>query len=229
MMRLGFSVDGVIAALNAQPRRSNGDGRAIMFIAARNQEGVTTAARAVAEASGPGVVYGIDLDLKHNALARSLMLHGSLGPRMDGRLNGASFYGVLGPNGALINERAPAFSLHQVGQTHIYAGLFDPRALPRGGRVVVSSGPSYWDAVRESGVVAVVDAPALERSQVGLRVAAQMDGVVLVVGSDAGAAPGAMQAKEALINAGANLMGLVYAGASAPVMAIERMLLRQAG
>jgi hypothetical protein len=228
MMRLGFSVDGVLDALNAQPHRSRGDGRTIMFIAARNQEGVTTAARAVAEGSGPGAVYGIDLDLKHNALARALMTHGKLGPKMDGRLSGASFYGVRAANGVMLTERAPAFSLHRVGQTRIYAGLFDPRALPRGGRVVISSAPHYWDAVRASGVVAVVDAPAIERSQVGLRVAPHMDGVVLVVGADAGAAPAAMQAKEALVNAGANLLGLVYAGATAPVMAIER-LLRQAG
>lgn len=228
MMRLGFSVDGVLGALDAQPRRSRGEGRAIMFVAARNQEGVTTAARATAEASGPGAVYAIDLDLKHNALARALMTHGALGPKMDGRLDGASFYAVRAPNGAILTERTPAFSLHRVGQTLIYAGLFDPRALPRGGRVAISSAPAYWDAVRASGVVAVVDAPALERSQIGLRVAAQMDGVVLVVGADAGAAPAALHAKEALVQSGANLLGLVYAGATAPVLAIER-LLRQAG
>jgi hypothetical protein len=107
--------------------------------------------------------------------------------------------------------------------------LFDPRALPHGGRIVISSTPHYWDAVRACGAVAVVDAPALERSQVGLRVAAHMDGVVLVVGSDAGAAPAALYAKEALVKAGGNLLGLVYAGATAPVMAIERLLLRQTG
>jgi hypothetical protein len=228
MKQLGFSVDGVLDALNAQPQRSGGDGRAIMIISARSKEGVTSVARAVAEASGPGAVYGIDLDLKHNALARALMTRGALGPKMDGRVDGVSFYGVKAPTGAMIAERTPAFSLHRVGQTRMYAGLFDARALPHGGRVVISTAPHYWNALRASGAVAVVDAPALERSQVGLRVAAAMDGVVLVVGADAGAAPAAMAAKDALVNAGANLLGLVYAGATAPVMAIER-LLRQAG
>ena len=37
-----------------------------------------------------------------------------------------------------------------------------------------------------------------------------------------------LAAKAALVEAGANLMGLVYSGAAAPVIAIERML-RQAG
>jgi hypothetical protein len=223
-----FSVEGVLDALAMQPRRGAGDGRAIMFIAARRKEGVTTAARAVAQAAGPGAIYAVDLDLKRNAFARELANIEPLGPKIDGRLNAASFYSVRGPNGIYLPERAPAFSYHRVGRTRIYAGVFDPRLLPEGGRVVISSAPHYWDAARAGGAMAVVDAPALERSEIGLRVARNMDGVVLVVGSDPGAAPAAIAAKEALINASANLMGIVYAGASAPVIAIERML-RQAG
>jgi Mrp family chromosome partitioning ATPase len=73
----------------------------------------------------------------------------------------------------------------------------------------------------------IVDAPALERSQVGLRVAAHMDGVVLVVGADAGGAPAALAAKQNLLSAGANVLGIVYSKASAPVVVMDR-LLRQA-
>jgi hypothetical protein len=68
----------------------------------------------------------------------------------------------------------------------------------------------------------------LERSELALKVVRHMDGVVLVVGADAGAAPAARAAKDAMTAAGANIMGLVYSGATAPVMAIER-LLRQTG
>lgn len=228
MTQPAFSVDGVLDALNMQARRSGGEGRALLFIAARQQDGVTAATRAVAEAAGPGGVYAIDLDLKRNALARALSETAPLGPKIDGALNGARFYGVFGPHGALINEAKPAFNFHRVGQGRIYAGVFDPRALPPGSRIAMSAGPDYWDAVRASGAVAVVCAPALDRSEIGLRVARHMDGVVLVVDAEAGAAPAAKAAKDALVNAGANLLGLVYAGASAPVMAIER-LLRQAG
>jgi hypothetical protein len=223
-----FSVDGVLDALAMQARRGPGDGRAIMFIAARRKEGVTTAACAVAQAAGPGAVYAIDLDLKRNAFARELAHIERLGPKIDGRLNGVPFYSVRGPNGMVLPERAPAYSYHRVGRTRIYAGVFDPRLLPQGGRVVISSAPHYWDAARAGGAMAVVDAPALERSEVGLRVARTMDGVVLVVGSDRGAAPAAIAAKDALVDAGANLIGIIYAGATAPVIAIDRML-RQAG
>jgi hypothetical protein len=109
----------------------------------------------------------------------------------------------------------------------VFAGVFDLRALPRNARIGISARPDYWDAARAGGAFVVVDAPALERSSIALRVAPHMDGVVLVVGSGRGAAPAAMAAKAALVEAGANLMGLVYSGAAAPVIAIERML-RQA-
>jgi hypothetical protein len=227
-MELAFSVDGVLHALAAQPRRGRGVGRAIMFIAARAKEGVTTAARAVAEAVGPGAVYAIDLDLKRNAIGRAISEIAPLGPKSDGAIAGTRFYVLRGPNGAAIAEHPPVFSFHRAGRTRIHAGVFDPRLLPPRTKVAISSAPHYWDAVRSSGATAVVDAPALERSELALKVVRHMDGVVLVVGADAGAAPAARAAKDAMTAAGANIMGLVYSGATAPVMAIER-LLRQTG
>lgn len=226
MSEAPFSVEGVLDALAAQPRRGNG--RAVMLVAARRKEGVTTIARAVANAAGPHLVYAIDLDLKRNALARAMAADGGLGAGVDGRINGASFYSLRGSASALVHERAPVFRYHRVGKSRVQAGVFDANAMPDGARVVISSAPHYWDAVRESGAVAVVDVPALERSEIALRVARNMDGVVLVVGSSPGSAPAAVAAKRALEHAGANIIGLVYAGASAPVMAIDR-LMRQAG
>lgn len=226
-MDLAFSVDGVLAALAAQPARSRGDGRALMFISARRKEGVSVAAHAVAEAAGPGAVYAIDLDLKRNALARSFAAHAQLGPKIDGRLNGLSFYAACAANGAPMRETVSAFSYHRVGRSRVYVGVFDAAAAPPQSRIVISSGPHYWDAVRAGGAIAVVDAPALERSTIGLRVARNMDGVVLVVGAEPGSAPAAIAAKDALVHAGASVLGIVYSGASAPVLAIDRML-RQA-
>jgi len=218
-----FSVEGVLDALAMQPRRPEGAGRAIMFVAARSLEGTTTAARAVAHAAGPGAVYAIDLDIRRNALARALSEDGGLGPRIEGDLNGARFYSVRD-----LPEPPPAFFYHRVGRSRVYAGVFDMRLLPKGARVGISARPDYWDAARAGGAFVVVDAPSLDNSSIALRVAPHMDGVVLVVGAGRGAAPAAVEAKELLVEAGANLMGLVYAGADAPVMAIDR-LLRQAG
>lgn len=228
MSEARFSVDGVLDALAAQPRRTPGDGRAIMLVSARRGEGVTTAACAVAQGFSAMSVYGVDLDLRRNGLARALAALAPLGPKIDGRLNGVSFYGLRNAQGAAIREEEPAFSYHRVGHTRMFAGVFDARGLAKGVRVAVSSGVEYWNAARAGGACVVVDAPAFERSQIALRVARHMDGVVLVVADDPGAAPAALAAKAALVAAGANIIGLIYSGASAPVMAMER-LRRQAG
>lgn len=226
MSEPSFSVTGVLEALRARPARVPGGGRAIMFVSAKRGEGVTTVARAVAEQAGPGAVYALDLDLKRNAFAKALGQSAPLGPRIDGRFGGVSFYTVRGPGKFALRETTPAFAFHRVGRSLIHAGVFDTRLLPHGARVAVSARPDYWIAARIGGATIVVDAPALDRSNVALRVAQHMDAVVLVVGAGTGAAPAALAAKTALLSAGADLLGLVYAGAEAPVIAIERLLLR---
>lgn len=223
-----FSVDGVLDALAAQPRRGLGEGRAVMLVSARRGEGVTTAACAVARRFSASV-YAIDLDLRRNAFARALSAEAQLGPKIDGRLHGKAFYALTSALCARLEEPRPAFSYHRVGHGRVFAGVFDARALPKAAKVVVSSEPDYWDAARAGGACVVIDAPALERSQIGLRVARHMDGVVLVVAADdAGAAPAALAAKAALVAAGANVIGLIYSGASTPVLTIDRVM-RQAG
>lgn len=219
-----FSVEGVLDALAAQPQRQDGAGRAIMFVAARSLEGTTTAARAVAHAAGPGTVYAVDLDLKRNALAKALSEDGALGPRIEGVLNGERFYSVRD-----LPDAPEAFFYHRVGRSRVYAGVFDMRLLPKGARVGVSARPNYWDAARSGGAFVVVDAPALDQSSIALRVAPHMDAVVLVVGAGVGAAPAALEARNHIVATGANLMGIVYAGADAPAVTIDRLLRQAAG
>lgn len=228
MSEIAFSVIGVLDALAAQPIKSLGGGRALMVVSARRREGVTTAAAHIAMAAGQRPTYAIDLDLKRNGLAKALSERAPLGPRANGQMNGVSFYGLKTVGNTPLSETAPAFGYHRVGAARTYVGVFDARALVSGARVSVSSAADYWNAVRAVGANIVVDAPSLDRSDLALRVARHMDGVVMVVGDDRGAAPAAIQAKAALTSAGANVIGLVYVGASAPVMAIER-LMRQAG
>jgi hypothetical protein len=222
------SVGLILDALHAQPPRSPGTGRALMIVSARANEDSIGVARAVALASSLGAVYAIDLDLRRNGLAHSLLASGQpMGPRIDAALGGAALWGVCNAAGRLVRE-ASAYAFHRLGRTNLYVGALNPRAIPSGGRVTISSAPSYWENVRAGGATAVVCAPALSESEISLRIAQHMDGVVLIVGSDAGSAPAALAAKNALDRAGANVMGLVYAGVSAPVMAMER-LRRQIG
>lgn len=228
MISLDVSVDLIFDALHAQAPRSAGTGRAVMVVAARVNEDAVGVARAVACASTLGSVYAIDLDLRHNRLARSFLADGeTMGPRIDGGLGGAALWAVSNAAGRLVRD-ASAYAFHRIGRSHLYVGALNPRAVPAGGRVTISSAPAYWDAARAGGATAVVCAPGLSHNEIGLRVARHMDGVVLIVGSDAGSAPAALAAKNALDRAGANVMGLVYAGVTAPMMAMER-LRRQTG
>lgn len=219
-----FSVAGVIDALASQPAKIKGGGRAILLTAARRREGVTTAACAVAQALGPGAVYALDLDLRRNALAKALSETAPLGPRIDGELGGVRFYDMRAADGAPLRLPRAPFGYHRVGRSRLFAGVFDARLAPARARVAISSQPEYWNAARAGGAHVVIDAPALERSDIALRVARHMDGVVLVVGAEPGAAPAALAAKRSLAAAGANLIGLIYAGAAEPVMAIDRWL-----
>jgi len=222
---MSFSLAGVCDALYAQPARGRGRGRALMLIGAQPKLGVTLAARKVAESLGPGAVYAIDLDLRRNALAQNFSKDNALGPRIDGALNGALFHGAIDAKGAPLTP--PPFGYHRIGRTRLYVGAVDGRGLPAGSRLVLSASGAYWDAVRDGGAMAVIDAPPLERSKAALALARHMDGVVIVVGAGEGAAPAAIETKRALNKAGADVMGLIYSGASAEVLALDR-LIRQA-
>ncbi|MES1198570.1 MAG: hypothetical protein ABUS48_01145 [Pseudomonadota bacterium] len=218
----------VLDAARMRPARARGAGRAIMFMSARRGEGVTTAVRAALLSAGPAAAYAIDLDLHRNALARAFSDGAPLGPRIPGRLGGHLFYEMRLADGRPWLEFRPAFFFHRIGRTRAYVSAFDSSEIPAGGKLLISDKLDYWDAARGGGATVIVDAPALERARIGLRVARHMDGVVLVVGSDEGAAPAAMAAKSEILAAGGQLLGIVYTHATPILMAAQR-LWRQAG
>jgi hypothetical protein len=225
---MSVDLNGVFNALDALPAKSFGGGRALMLVSARRGEGVTTLARAACEAPHTRPVFAIDLDVRRNDLARSIAAKHKLGVRVDGTLGDTSFCSAVDAAGQKLPALYKAFSYHRVADARVYVGAFDGREMPKGGQVMISSAGEYWDAVRAGGALAVVDAPALGWSKVGLRVARHMDGVVLVVSSDAGAAPAALAAKAELDRAGANVIGLIYTGADVSVPVLDKWM-RQAG
>lgn len=223
-MSSDISLERVFETLAVQPRKGPGTGRVVMFVAARRGEGTSTVVRNALKAAGTNAVYGIDLDLKRNALATEMAKDATLGPAIDGRLNGASFYSLAGADGRARAETTPVFSYHRVDRSKVFVGAFDEKAAGAGGRVLLSPGQDYWNAARAGGATVIVDAPAILRSPVAVRMAEYMDAVVLVVGSDAGAAPVAIAAKHELMAVGANIIGLVHTGVPAPILKMERLL-----
>lgn len=206
-----FPARGLLQALAQQPPKSGGSGRAMLFLSARRNEAVTSATAAAVLASS-GSAYAMDLDLTRGALAKSLSAAEALGPRIDGRLNGMSFFTARTAGGQQVDAGA-AFSFHRLGRRRAYVGMFDLAALPKGARATISSDSAYWDAARLGGATVFLAAPSLDRSTLALRIGRHMEAVVLCVGDEPGAAPAAQAAKEALVGAGANLVGLVYTGA----------------
>ena len=210
----------VLEALRATPAKSRGGGRAIMFVSARDE--VTEISRAAAEAAKVGNVYAIDLDLKRNALGRSFASRAKLGAPIDGRLGGKGLCVISDAQGRAIG--AGGFSYHRVGISNVLVGAFDARTLPPGARMTLSADGEYWNALRASGATAIVNAPPLEKNQAALRVARHMDAIVLVVREMPGAAPVSIAAKDAIVAAGGNLIGLVYTDASPEAAVIDRMM-----
>lgn len=228
-MSATLDLDGVFEALARQRPRIRGPGRSLMFVAAQESEDSFALMYAAARARRSQTLYAIDLDVRRNRLARKLRAEGAtLGPRIDARLGGVRLFEAVSADGVTIPELRPTFSFHRVDKTRLFIGGYDARGLPKDLRVRMCDAPGFWTAARAGGALTLVDAPSLDRSRLGLLVARHMDGVVLVVGDGADAAPAAMRAKAQLRAAGADLLGIVYAGASAPVMAMRR-LWRQAG
>lgn len=218
-------LSGVLAAARSAPRKFKGAGLVVMVVAARSGEGVSTIVRGAAEDAGAPVLI-VDLDMKRSTHAAHYKSRGGLGPAVDARIGGASFYRMKDAEGRVIPDRA--LKRYRAGARRVEMTALAPDALPKGARIQISGDSAYWDALRTQGVLAIVDAPALDRAPLALKLAKHMDAVVLVVSGEPGAAPPAMDASVALAEAGANVIGLIFARASAPVMTIDR-LTRQTG
>ncbi|MEQ1617490.1 MAG: hypothetical protein ABL883_03980 [Terricaulis sp.] len=221
----GFDPNGLWQAIGRQTRQRDDGGRVILLTAGRRGEGVTRIARALAVAAGPGPIFALDLDLRRNQFARELAGQ-KFTETVSGDFCGVSLCVALDSAGAICSSGDDVFCYRRVGGSRLHVGVLDARAIPAGGRLRMSSGAQYWDAVRASGATFVVDAPAIDQGKATLAVARHVDAVVLVVGSSEGAAPAALAAKGALDGVGAPVIGIVYAGASGPVLALERAFTR---
>jgi hypothetical protein len=168
----------------------------------------------------------IDLDLMRDRHAAHYGARGLLGAGADARLDGASFHRIVDANGQRVAERA--LTRHRVGATALSVTAFARSAVPAGGRTQVSAACRYWEMLRAQSGLTLVDAPPLERAPYARDLAERADGVVLVVSDEPGSAPAAMAARAALDQAGARVLGIVYAQSEAPPRFITK-LMRYAG
>ncbi len=218
------SMTGVLRALTRTPR--TGRGRIVMLTSAQRSEGVSTVARSVAEAASGGIALLIDLDLvkdgQHRFYQEESFAKGArLSDAIDGRLKGQSLYRIIGVDGRTRQEARSAMAYHRIGRSKLFVGGFDASVLGPEERLQIPTGPAYWQALRQSCEVAVVDAPALQRSRVGLSICQHMDGVVIVASGRDGSATATIGLKTELEAAGALVLGVIYTRADSVALSLE--------
>lgn len=218
------SMSGVLQALAALPRR--GRGRAIMVMAARSGEGSSTVARSVAEGAANGVTLLLDLELSRSVHHQHFRSSGPpLWDPIDARLKGQALYRIVDAAGRPRPEPQSALGFYRVGRSKLFVSGFNAGAMVEGDRLQFATGSAYWDAVRQSCELAVIDAPALDRGRVGLSVCAQMDGVVVVASGADGSVTATLALKAQLEAAGAFVMGVVYTRADRVALTLDRPFL----
>ncbi|MEZ6023955.1 MAG: hypothetical protein R3C16_11200 [Hyphomonadaceae bacterium] len=126
----------------------------------------TSVACAVAKAAGP-----MPCALDRSAPQRLLALADgkALGPRIDG--SSTACLTACRRGAAKPRWKSAPFSTSTASARAGSMPACSRRTMPQGARVAISGAADYWDAARATAATVVVDAPSLDRSQVGSRVA----------------------------------------------------------
>lgn len=193
---------------------THGGGRSIMFVAARDGEGVTSTAASFACLAARRVdkpAWLVDLDLRRNATFKAFENGFAKGVGRPGRAYDASLrktpiYTVV-PR-IVKGDDHKLLTVHEIEGARLMVTRFRNERLRQGQRVQVRTSPEWWQALRKMTEWIVVDAPSLERSPASLAMASQMDGIVLVVEADRTSAEDVVGARRELEAHGGNIIGV---------------------
>lgn len=169
-------------------------GRCVMFMSAREGEGTSSVAASfalLAARKSQKSAWLVDLDLRRNSVfaafeqgfARGV---GAPGRAFDASLRTDPIYTITPadlPRGTA-GASKKLLTVHEIEKTRLLVSRFRNEELRSGQRVQLRTQPGWWKTVRKAADWIIVDAPALSRSPAGLAMAAQMDGVILVVEAD---------------------------------------------
>lgn len=198
-------------ALQARER-----GAVIEFIAARRGEGTSTIARdfaRVAAQNSDRPVLLLDLDwvnpCQYDHFQRAATADGTPGPAID-----------LGFDPALLlrytDRTLPqplartAVTLHRIGATALHVTRIGPAAPGTAPSAGGLGFPAFWDRVRASVGLTVIDAPPVFGSFDGLAVSTTADKVVVVIEAESTRIPIAQELIGRLNGQGADIAGIVF-------------------
>lgn len=191
MIDLSADLAGLAAGLE-RTRPADGRGRVIMFTSPHGGAGVSTLSREFARMMAdrsPRGVWLFDLDLSRNEHfeeftgAEAQRRYGPIGPALDATLGLDPFWRVTSDAADEGGREtlAALLTLHRVGGTRLLVSRFHPELLDEGQRVHIRAAHAYWERLRDTVELAVIDAPATERSFAGRPLYGEADAVVIVV------------------------------------------------
>lgn len=190
-----------------------GDGGArIMFIAARSKTGVSALARSFAKLAmnkTAKACWLLDLDFYQN---RQFVAFGGDGQKWQGPFDMTfgvrPFWRNVPKRRGLESNEPETIVSYQVGTSRLFVSKFRPEYLYEGQSLQIGPSPEYWQAVKNSIDITIIDAPAIDRSKAGLAIAADMDGIVLVVDGDADPRD-AIILRDEIIGHGGHCLGVI--------------------
>ena len=218
--------------MSALGRPQTRKGRVLMFVAAYSGEGVSTMAREYARceaAFAKRPVWLIDADLGNQgqmaAMTEEAHRFGPPGTLSQASPDGSVFFRLTPPARDSADQEIPDHKFlvaRPFLDNRLWVTRFRSKSLAPGQRPRLNDHTPYWDALRGLTQTVVVDVPAVDRSAAALQLAAQMDGVIMVVSEDEGDIQARIQLKFDIEQVGGNLMGMVYNRASSTKAAARR-------
>ncbi len=203
-----------------------GPGRVLQFVSAEPEEGVSTVAREFARFVAPHVQKGVwlvELDVlrgeQYDVISADPERFGPLGAPTRASPNESCFFSV-DPKIQGVDGRpwpdSRYLDAYPVGTARWWVTRFRREALKPGQSVNILNAPGYWNTLRAHADFVVIDAPALQRSQVAPAIAPLVDANVLVVSADRTDMEAPRALKAALTATGGRCAGMVFNRAPKP-------------
>lgn len=191
-----------------------GNGRSVMFIAARDDEGTSSVAASfalLAEKRVQKTAWLVDLDVRRNAAFKAFEEGfadgiGAPGRAFDASLRQEQIYSIVPRVAGGSDDKL--LTAHEIQGARLLVTRFRNERLRQGQRVQIRTAPNWWRALRAVADWIVVDAPSLERSPAGLAMASQMDSVILVVEADKTSAEDVVAARREIEAHGGEIVGV---------------------
>lgn len=188
-----------LLSLLRAPRATSG-GFVMEFIAADEEDGTSTLAREYALMLAGEIdlsVVLLDLNWPENPQFRFFAEHNTLRTwdmRPDHSLMGSG--------------RESQITFHQVGDSNLVVS--EGRSVLAQHAYYPGSGSDFWNALRRSADLVVIDAPAMLRSLRGIMVAPEADAVVLVVSAERTRMSEAVALRNRILMQGGNATGVIF-------------------